>query len=109
MPQRNWNNSERGRLLKRQWYERHREERIKKYLEAYHNNPQIKAVQLSREKAREKLARARKKQCEACGAIKVRMHCHHKNENPLDNSIENLQWLCHSCHMRVHSEGFLAE
>jgi hypothetical protein len=102
--QRKWNSSERGRELKKQWYEKHREELFKKYLESYRNDPQVKAIHLSRGKARKALTKIRKKQCEACGVIMRRMDCHHKNENPLDNRIENLQWLCHSCHMRLHSE-----
>lgn len=27
---------------------------------------------------------------------------HHKDENPLNNSLDNLQRLCRSCHIKVH-------
>lgn len=41
--------------------------------------------------------------CEMCGSIE-NLECHHKNLHFLDNNPENLQWLCHKCHHKVHSD-----
>ena len=42
------------------------------------------------------------KPCERCGASHERMELHHKNGNRDDNSKENLEWLCVSCHKKAH-------
>jgi 5-methylcytosine-specific restriction endonuclease McrA len=39
--------------------------------------------------------------CEVCGC-KVKILIHHKNRNHKDNSKENLQELCRSCHSKEH-------
>ena len=38
--------------------------------------------------------------CEECN--RVPKHKHHKNSNPLNNSPENVQFLCNSCHRKKH-------
>lgn len=42
-----------------------------------------------------------RKQCETCEE-KSKLHVHHKDRNPANNSPENLQTLCASCHLRLH-------
>src|SRR5699024_6084080 len=42
-----------------------------------------------------------KKSCEVCQSIK-NLDVHHKDENPYNNSLENLQLLCRGCHIRTH-------
>lgn len=38
--------------------------------------------------------------CELCGAFEVKIHAHHEDySQPL-----NVLWLCHDCHMSLHSE-----
>ena len=44
--------------------------------------------------------------CEMCGRSKVRLHVHHRDENPLNNASRNLQTLCGSCHRRSHSRNW---
>jgi hypothetical protein len=39
--------------------------------------------------------------CERCGHT-GRTDVHHRNGNQLDNSLENLERLCRSCHMLEH-------
>lgn len=39
--------------------------------------------------------------CEKCGSTKF-LCVHHLNENRYDNSLENLQCLCKSCHQKLH-------
>ena len=39
--------------------------------------------------------------CEMCGSEK-KLDAHHKNGNIKNNSMENIQTLCHTCHMKLH-------
>ena len=41
--------------------------------------------------------------CEICGLIH-RLTFHHKDKNPRNNALDNIQLLCQSCHLRVHSK-----
>ena len=40
-------------------------------------------------------------QCVTCKA-KTNLHVHHKDRNPANNSPENLEVLCASCHLKLH-------
>lgn len=40
--------------------------------------------------------------CEMCGSDK-NVDVHHKDGNPQNNDISNLQRLCRSCHYRIHN------
>lgn len=40
--------------------------------------------------------------CERCGEVEEFMDVHHRNTNWEDNSLENLDYLCKSCHTQVH-------
>lgn len=42
--------------------------------------------------------------CEICGGV-GRMVIHHINEDPSDNRLENLQYLCRGCHNTIHKKG----
>lgn len=39
--------------------------------------------------------------CESCGAT-TRLHVHHADSNPSNNSPDNLQTVCVTCHMKWH-------
>jgi 5-methylcytosine-specific restriction endonuclease McrA len=41
--------------------------------------------------------------CELCGSKKI-INIHHRNWQPNDNRINNLQVLCMSCHIKAHSK-----
>jgi len=43
----------------------------------------------------------RKPSCEMCGSTK-RLDVHHRDGNIKNNALENLQTLCHTCHMKWH-------
>lgn len=102
--QRKYNNSPKGRASHDRYWTKNRERRTKEYLDKYHNDPTVRAVHQSRERARKLLARIRPdRRCELCGDS-TKVHCHHRNENPLDNRPENLAWLCIPCHTNVHAE-----
>lgn len=55
-----------------------------------------------------KAARTVKPACEACGK-KGRLHVHHIDEDPTNNTPSNLKTLCSSCHRRSHSPNFMAD
>lgn len=42
------------------------------------------------------------KQCMLCGSSK-KVHCHHIDENPKNNDVSNLMFLCKKCHSGVHN------
>jgi hypothetical protein len=44
----------------------------------------------------------RKVRCEMCGATTRRLDVHHRDENPLNNAVENRIVLCRSCHLKGH-------
>lgn len=46
-----------------------------------------------------------KKACERCGASNPKLHVHHRDENPSNNSPGNLETLCPSCHKLAHLRG----
>lgn len=42
------------------------------------------------------------KRCARCGTEEGWIEIHHLDEDYTNNVLENLQWLCRSCHMSVH-------
>lgn len=56
--------------------------------------------------SREKANRTRKESCELCGAAGVKLHVHHVDSDPFNNSPSNLKTLCASCHRRCHSPNW---
>jgi len=42
------------------------------------------------------------KVCVECGSW-FRLGVHHKDGNHSNNNPDNLQWLCHNCHVRKHN------
>jgi 5-methylcytosine-specific restriction endonuclease McrA len=49
----------------------------------------------------------RKEQCEICGD-KEKLVCHHKDQNQVHNTPDNIQTLCMTCHVRVHKKHFVS-
>ena len=50
-----------------------------------------------------------KDKCELCGKT-GKLDIHHIDENPNNNSLDNLMCLCRSCHMKIHrNESFKKE
>ena len=58
------------------------------------------AIQADSHRWRARQIKARK-QCRTCSATS-NLHVHHKDRNPANNSPENLEVLCASCHLRLH-------
>jgi len=61
---------------------------------------------LNERNSRRQSAKTVKSCCEICGRNKSRLHVHHRDHNPLNNSSGNLQTLCGSCHRRSHSPNY---
>jgi|SRR5579863_3610490 len=107
--QRKWNASEKGQLSKRRWYEAHVSENVKKYLTRYRLDEVVRKLQQARLSSRRKLLKTdRPYVCERCGSM-ARLHCHHKDRDPFNRELSNLQWLCATCHGFAHSEAGLGE
>lgn len=62
----------------------------------------VTSLSHTRTKAHARVRRA----CEICGKVR-KLHVHHRDENPFNNVIGNLQTLCVSCHRRSHSPNYL--
>lgn len=45
----------------------------------------------------------REKKCAECGS-EENIEVHHVDGNRTNNSIENLAPLCHSCHVKIHTD-----
>lgn len=58
--------------------------------------------------SRLKASRLVKPQCERCGVV-GRLHVHHKDEDPFNNTPSNLMTLCPRCHRQSHSPNFMAD
>lgn len=43
------------------------------------------------------------KKCACCGSVES-LQVHHKDLRWMNNNPENLQWLCNTCHSKVHSD-----
>lgn len=104
---RKYNISAKGKLTVNRWYLKNRDNIIAKHLHALKTDPVAKAIHQSRQAANRTLKRLRLRICEVCSAIHnkpLRIECHHMDENPLNNELNNLKWLCSSCHGDIHSE-----
>ncbi len=102
--QRKWNNSPKGKASKAKWYGKNKQVVVKKFLAQYRGDEQFRKESRGRTNSRKYLVKSgRKRECERCGSTE-RLQCHHKDENPTNRSLDNLQWLCNGCHSFVHSE-----
>ena len=81
----------------------HTEEAKKKISVAHYRGDNVKG-QAGRRRARVQYPIA--KPCEICGAKpeNTRINRHHIDEDPLNNSMNNIQFLCNPCHYQVHKE-----
>lgn len=57
--------------------------------------------------SRAKAHRHVRPRCERCGKT-GRLHVHHVDEDPFNNTPSNLRTLCASCHRHMHSPNFIA-
>src|SRR5207247_10849310 len=104
LTKRKYNTSPKGREAQKRYMAINRSRLFAKYLHRYHTDPKLKAIHLSRGKANKLLRKSgRLRVCEGCGGMPARLYAHHKNENPLDNRLRNLGYLCSRCHAEAHS------
>ena len=92
---------EHSAVMRAWWTEERREA---KRVEMLARNPGARYHGLSADGARR--LREAMGQCESCGGdgAESRLDVHHRNGDKRDQSLSNLEVLCHRCHMRRHSE-----
>lgn len=104
--QRKWNNSPKGLESKRRWHEKNISRRCREYLAQYHAEEAVRKLQWTRAKSRKKLIRSGvEMKCYKCSSPPPKLHCHHKDLDPFNQDLTNLEWLCFRCHAFVHSEA----
>lgn len=104
-----WNNLEKVREIKCRWnwgkgveyrkkYYANKKEEVKKHLEQYKEKTtsRIKANRIIKENGIERI-------CSECGSIK-KVQIHHKDFNPFNNSISNLDLVCLKHHILIHRQ-----
>jgi 5-methylcytosine-specific restriction endonuclease McrA len=81
------------------------ERREAKRQESMSRNPNARYHGLSAKSAARLVARIGR--CERChhDGSESRLECHHRNRNKHDQRLENLEVLCHRCHMQEHAEA----
>ncbi|SRR6266568_7598940 len=99
---RKYSASEKGRATKQAWYESNYGKILNRMLAKYHSDPELRQFVLSRARANRKLrASTRLYSCIQCG-VTEKLHAHHKDKNPMNNKLINLEWLCPPCHRKEH-------
>lgn len=69
------------------------------------NNPNWKGDAGDKENGRERARRWFPEGVCAVDGCTAKAERHHKDENPLNNDPSNIEFLCHTHHMRVHYKG----
>lgn len=92
-----------GKPLERKRYGKRLEDRTR-FLTREHCNQACAnsraAIQADSHRWRARQIKQRK-QCATCAATAA-LHVHHKDRNPANNTPENLEVLCASCHLKLH-------
>lgn len=96
-----WNRSESGTVNRLEWRKRNWPEIKARYLEGYHADPDtLKGRQRSRKILQQHDSEML---CRICGSSSL-VECHHRDLNPRNSCLENLEWLCSECHKWIHTE-----
>ena len=92
------------------WYEEHKQEvinRVKEYTSKYPDVAKRSKHKYNQKKNapyHEILDNAGvERKCEFCGCTE-KLCTHHKDLNHDNNKLNNLQWLCGSCHSKLHNQ-----
>lgn len=93
-----WNRSPKGVRNRRDWQRRNG-----KAIYARLKGPAFSAKVAARARSRAKLLAARPDmQCVGRAPHRGRIECHHKDGNPLNERLSNLEWRCKGHHLAVH-------
>lgn len=101
---------EASKIRSKRWYQRHLEEvreRHRQYAREHKAEAKVRSYKCDQKRNAPCHAildeAGIERKCVRCGAIE-KLCTHHIDENHSNNSLSNLQWLCMSCHNRVHAE-----
>lgn len=95
--QRRWNASPRAKLLKQKWRDKHALTRVL--------TPDERKLIAARTTSRRRLKRHRPiKRCVCRGRHHGRIECHHRDGNPLNTTLSNLEWRCYRHHRKLHGQ-----
>ena len=93
-----WNRSDKGVANRKEWYENHKDEIIRKL----DSNPNRNYEAMMGKRAKRQLLKHFPKACFDCGTSSGLIDAHHINKIRSDNSLNNLKWLCRKCHAIEH-------
>lgn len=96
--------------FKHQYYLQHKAETISRVTE-YHRTHRDAKRKIDRKYNQQKNAPYHEvldnagieRKCVVCGSVE-NMHTHHIDGNHNNNDLSNLQWLCSSCHSKLHAQ-----
>ena len=72
------------------------------------NKPSNAGISQSRKISRTKLEMSNiPYECAECETTESKLDCHHRDGNPLNRDLDNLEWLCRSCHLLLHRRGLV--
>ena len=98
--QRRWNAKPSAKAMKKAWQRKHYKEWYSKIRE----NGEVRLIS-ARMASREALTKANPiKKCVASGEHEGRIECHHKDGNPFNTVVSNLEWMCLRHHRMRHGK-----
>lgn len=110
-------NKDRHYAAKKEWVKKHPEKRKqykqhwyntengRAYLKKVDSDPERIKLIRPRQLSRRNLLRSKRARiCVTCGCTDLKnLHCHHRDLNPFNKDLENLEWLCYQCHQKLHA------
>jgi hypothetical protein len=95
--------SEQGQARYRANRSRQRPIQAAQCAERYRNDVEYREFLNSRQRARRKLLAAKHIPFLCSCGINLKLEAHHRDLNPMNNELGNLEWLCKKCHEALHA------
>lgn len=96
--QKNWNNSEGGKALKHAWFK----ENYPRLYARWKKTGYTKRISAHTQSRRVLLRHRPDKRCVCRGVHEGRIECHHRDGNPFNWTLSNLEWRCLRHHRGWH-------
>lgn len=97
--QRAWNQSTRGKALKRAWFQLHYPRLYAQWRESGY----LRVINARTQSRRVLLRHHPTKRCCCRGRHEGRIECHHRDGNPFNWAVTNLEWRCLRHHRQWHA------